>query len=66
MFEKQGDARSALDEFRHAARLEPRMPNVHYAIGHVLEGEARTGEALSAYATELDNHAAHLPAALLV
>ena len=63
MFETQGDARSALDEFRHAARLEPRMPNVHYAIGRVLEGEARQGEAISAYATELNNHAAHLPAA---
>ena len=63
MFEKQGDARSALDEFRHAARLEPRMPGVHYAIGRVLEREARPREALSAYATELNNHAAHLAAA---
>ena len=63
MFEMQGDARSALDEFRHAARLDPQMPNVHYAIGRVLEGEGRPGEALSAYATELNNHAAHLPAA---
>lgn len=64
MFEKQGDARSALEEFRHAARLERRMPGVHYAIGRVLEGETRPREALSAYATELNNYAAHLPAAV--
>lgn len=64
MFEKQGDARSALEEFRHAARLERQMPGVHYAIGRVLEGEARPREALFAYATELNNYAAHLPAAV--
>ena len=63
MFEKQGDARSALDEFRHAARLEPRMPGVHYAIGRVYEGDDHPREALSAFARELANHAAHLPAA---
>lgn len=63
MFEKQGDARSALDELRHAARLEPRMPGVHYAMGRVLERDERLRDALSAYAGELANHAAHLPAA---
>lgn len=39
------------------------MAGVHCAIGHVLEGDARPKEAVFAYASELDSHASHLPAA---
>lgn len=63
VFAQQNDTRNALDELRHAARLDPRMPGVHYAIARVLEKDARPREALSAYAQELDNYPAHLPAA---
>ena len=63
LFAQQGDTRNALDELRHAARLDPRMPGVHHAVARVLEEDARLRGALSAYAQELDNYPAHLPAA---
>lgn len=59
-FVTQGEARRALDEFRHAVRLDPRLPGIHYEIARVHEKDGRTQNALVEYARELQNHPAHL------
>ena len=63
VYARQKDTRNTLDELRHATRLDPRMPGVHYTMARALEEEMRSREALSAYAQELDIYPAHLPAA---
>ena len=62
-FARQGDTRNALDELRHAARLDLRLPGVHYETGRVLEADGRLQGALAAYARELRNFPAHLDSA---
>lgn len=59
-FVTQDDARSALDEFLHAARLDPRLPDIHFEIAQVHERDGRMQEALFEYARELDSYPAHL------
>ena len=59
-FITQDDTRSALDEFQHAVRLDPRLPGIHYEMARVHEKDERTREALLEYARELQNHPAHL------
>lgn len=62
-FVRQGDTRNALDELGHAARLDPRLPGIHYESGKVLEEDGRLQGAVAAYARELRIHPAHLRAA---
>ncbi len=59
-FVTQNDTRSALDEFLHAARLDPRLPGIHFEIGQVHERDGRTREAFFEYASELESYPAHL------
>lgn len=63
-FTRQGDSRNALEELRHAARIAPEMPGIHYEIASVLDTEGRSREALSAYARELENSPYHLYSAV--
>ena len=62
-FAQQGDTGKALEEFRHAARIDAQMPGVHYRIAELLEEKGRLQKALGAYARELDNYPAHLRSA---
>ena len=62
-FSRQGDTRKALEELRHAARIDTQIPEVHYQIAELLEAENRLLEATDAYARELDNYPAHVRSA---
>ena len=59
-FVTQNDTRSALDEFLHAARLDPRLPGIHFEIARLHERDGRPQEALFAYARELHSYPSHL------
>ena len=63
-FVTQNDTRSALDEFLHAARLDPQLPGIHFEIAQVHERDGRTQEALFEYASELESYPAHVPSAV--
>ena len=63
-FLKQGDTRNALDELLHAARLDPRLPGIHFEIAQVLEKDGHLQEALAAHARELGSSPSHLGAAV--
>ena len=62
-FAQQGNARKALEELRHAARIDAGMPSVHYRIAVLLEAEGRLPAAAGAYGRELANYPAHLRSA---
>ena len=62
-FTQQGDTGKALEELRHAARMEPRLPGVHYRIGKLLEARDEPLKAVESYIREVRNFPSHLPAA---
>ena len=62
-FAQQGDTRRSLEELRHAARTNVRVPGVHYRIAVLLEEENRLQPAAVAYNRELDNYSLHLQSA---
>ena len=62
-FARQGDPRRALDEFRHAARLDPSLAGLRHQIASALEREGRVRDAAREYAAELGNHPLHLASA---
>ncbi len=62
-FTQQGDTGKALEELRHAARMEPRLPGVHYRIGKLLEARDEPLKAVESYIREGQNFPSHLPAA---
>ena len=62
-FAQQGDTGKALEEFRHAVRIDTRMPGIHFQIAELLEEKGRLPGAIGAYARELDNYPAHLRSA---
>ena len=62
-FTQQGDTGKALEELRPAARMEPRLPGVHYRIGKLLEARNQPLKAVESYIREVRNFPSHLPAA---
>ena len=62
-FARRGDTRKALEELRHAARIDAQIPAVHYQIAELLEAEEHLRQAAGAYALELNHYPAHLRSA---
>ncbi len=62
-FTQQGDTGKALEELRHAARMEPRLPGVYYRIGKLLEARDEPLKAVESYIREVRNFPSHLLAA---
>ena len=62
-FTQQGDTGKALEELRHAARMEPQLPGVHYRIGKLLEARDEPLKAVESYIREVQNFPSHLLAA---
>ena len=62
-FAQQGDPGKALEEFRDAARVEARLPDVHFQIGKLLEAKGEVVEAVHAHVREMRNFPSHLGAA---
>ena len=58
-FERLEDRAAALEEFRHAARVDPALPGVHFRIGQLLETRGESVESALAYSREAANSPAH-------
>lgn len=57
--ERQGDRAGALAQFRAAARIEPRRPGLHYAIGNLLWRARELGAAENELRIELEINPQH-------
>lgn len=58
------DHAGAIEQFATAARVDPKMPNVHFALGYVLWTQNRLEEAAKEFTAELANTPDH-PQALI-
>lgn len=58
------DHAGAIREFQAAAKADPKMPNVHFALGYVLWAQNRIEEAAKEFSAELANTPDH-PQALI-
>jgi tetratricopeptide (TPR) repeat protein len=58
------DHNGAIGEFRAAAKADPKMPNVHFALGYVLWTQNQIEEAAKEFSAELANAPDH-PQALI-
>ncbi len=58
-FDRLKDPGAALEEFRHAARMDPKLPGVHFRIGQLLEAREDPVESALAYSREAANFPAH-------
>jgi protein O-GlcNAc transferase len=57
-----GRREQAIESYRHALSLDPRLPNAHNNLGLLLEEEGRLEEAAECYATAVACNANFLPA----
>ncbi len=56
------DKPGATEQFRAAAKADPKMPNVHFGLGYLLWGLLQFDEAAKAFKAELDNNPDHAQA----
>lgn len=56
------DKPAAADQFRAAAKADPKMPNVHFGLGYLLWGMLQFEEAAKAFQAELANNPNHAQA----
>ena len=56
------DKSGAAQQFRAAAKADPKMPNVHFGLGYLLWGLLKFDEAAAEFQAELDNNPAHAQA----
>lgn len=56
------DKPGATEQFRAAAKADPKMPNVHFGLGYLLWGLLQFDEAAKAFQAELDNNPDHAQA----
>lgn len=53
------DKAGAAEQFRAAAKADPKMPNVHFGLGYLLWGLLQFDEAAKEFQAELDNNPNH-------
>jgi tetratricopeptide (TPR) repeat protein len=56
--DEKGDDAGAIEQFRNAAKAEPKEANVHFGLGYLLWKEQHFDEAAREFQAELDNDAA--------
>lgn len=56
------DKAGATEQFRAAAKADPRMPDVHFGLGYLLWGLLKFDEAAKEFQAELDNNPEHAQA----
>lgn len=56
------DKAGAAEQFRAAAKADPRMPDVHFGLGYLLWGLLKFDEAAKEFQAELDNNPEHAQA----
>jgi tetratricopeptide (TPR) repeat protein len=60
--DEQGDSSGAIEQFRAAARANPKEPNVHFGLGYLLWTQSQYAEAAKEFQAELDNDPTHTQA----
>jgi len=60
--DEAGDDAGATEQFRAAARFDPKQPNVHFGLGYLLWTQNHFSEAAGEFKAELDNDPHHLQA----
>jgi tetratricopeptide (TPR) repeat protein len=53
--DEKGDDAGAVEQFRQAAKADPRQPNVHFGLGYLLWKQKHFDEAAKEFQAELDN-----------
>jgi tetratricopeptide (TPR) repeat protein len=53
--DEKGDDAGAIEQFRNAAKADPRQPNVHFGLGYLLWKEHHFDEAAKEFQAELGN-----------
>jgi tetratricopeptide (TPR) repeat protein len=57
--DEKGDSSGAIEQFRAAARANPKEPNVHFGLGYLLWTESQFPEAAKEFEAELENDPTH-------
>ena len=60
--DQQGDDVGATEQFRAAAKANPKEPNVHFGLGYLLWKQSKFAEAAVKFQAELDNDAGNAQA----
>ena len=56
------DSKGAIEQFRAAAKADPRMPDVHFGLGYLLWVDSQYQDALPEFQAELENNPGHAQA----
>jgi tetratricopeptide (TPR) repeat protein len=56
------DANGAIQQFRAAAKADPKMPDVHFGLGYLLWAKRQYSDAIPEFQAELDNNPKHAQA----
>jgi len=56
--DEKGDDAGAIEQFRSAAKADPKQPNVHFGLGYLLWKEHHFDEAAKEFQAELENDSA--------
>lgn len=55
--DEKGDSKGAIEQFRAAAKANPKEPNVHFGLGYLLWTQRQYEEAIREFKAELENDA---------